>query len=209
MRIVLLLLALSVGQATASELTANERAELRELRATFEESCRTKLRAELGARSVSPAPIAMTRWISAIADPAEYCGCATAGFFDDLTADFVRHGTGEQGAAKAKRAGTACVLPKLKASFPAFCGDMVREMTPVNLRSSKGDEIIAEMCRCTEPAVNAISVESFEAFASTSLRDYANYQHTQVLPPPSMKSLIAQMNACGFSELRTRLEEAK
>ena len=182
---------------------------MRDIRSQFEARCRSQLQGKLEPTAKSQAPVSIARWMSDIADPAEYCACATANFFDGMTPEFMRNATPEQSNARAKRAGTACVLPKLKASFTAFCNGMLREMTPAELRSPGGDEITAEMCRCTQPTIDAVTAESFEPFMAASLRDYAQYQRSRVLPAPGPQSLIAQMNECGFHGLRARLESAR
>jgi hypothetical protein len=193
---------------SAADLSDDAR-EMESTRKQFESSCRVNLREKLSQRSSSPAPASIAKWVSEIADPEEYCSCATAGFFDGLDPSFLRSGTARQGAVRAKWAGTRCVLPKLKASFPRFCREMVREITPSELRSSDGEELSQQMCACTQPAIDALTVDSFEAFAAASIRDYAEYQRSRVLPTAGMSSLIAQMNACGLGELRKRLDRRK
>ena len=200
---------LSVASAAAdTKPSTEERRAVSEFQAQFESSCRNQLEAKLREPHPSPLP-SLSKWLAEMAEPSTYCACTANLVAQGLTTEMLRSGLGPDGSALVKQSGIQCILPKLKATFPLMCRDMIRDVTGIGVDSTYREAVASEFCGCSRAAVDALSVTTFEPVMAATMRDYAEYQRSRNLPSPQGGSLIAQMNACGVTELRARLQVVK
>lgn len=188
----------------AGDFTPAERKAVADIRSSLEQSCQAQL-----SRMPSPNPDApaLTRWLENISTASDYCACTSETFARKVTPQMLRSGSSEQGSALVKRSGIECIVPKLKTTFPAFCGDMIKDVTGRSDLSPTQAQTTEKFCECVQSGIDQIDADNFTEFSKTTIGDYQNYARTRELPPSGSPSLLATMQTCGIRGLKEKFAD--
>ncbi|GAB3358716.1 hypothetical protein GCM10027430_29430 [Lysobacter tyrosinilyticus] len=186
----------------ADDFTPAERKAIAETRISLEQSCQSQLSRMPSADSDAPT---LARWLKSISTASDYCTCTAETFSRKVTPQMLRSGSSTQGAALVKQSGIECIVPKLKITFPAFCGDMVKDVTGNSVLSPTQAQTADKFCGCVQSGIDSINADNFTEFFRSTMSDYQSYVNTRELPPSSSPSLLATMQTCGIRDLKSKL----
>jgi hypothetical protein len=192
----LFLFACNAAIAT-DEFTPKEREAIDSMVARLESRCQDQMK-----RQSSPAnEPAIARWVEGMTQSLDYCSCSTQGFRAKLTPAIWRSwssgGQSELGTL-ARAAGTECIVPSFKSTFPEFCEGLRGE---INKGASGKTRLAPEFCGCVQKSVDGITVENFSEFMENTVRDYQEFQRTRQRPADG-PSLVPAMFSCGLDRVK-------
>lgn len=189
---------LCVTLVSAADFTAAEREKIAGLRNDIETGCKRDVTERLGAAAQGAPVPAASRWLNDVANSPEYCGCTAQAFTDGLTPQML-NGSEIEARRLMRRSAVQCLLPKLKTSFPATCRLMVTEPLADGSAPPKVVENVDAFCGCVQPAIEAVTVDNYDAFMRATMEDYAEYRKSGKLEAVTPGSLLLSMQLCGLA----------
>jgi len=173
-----------------------------EIRRNIRASCQAGLDSRLGDDARSDARPALTRWISRVGLSGAYCECTADAFVTEAGDALFRPDPQRKLDAVMRAAGMKCLLPRFVESFPEFCISMFADLAARFGAAAPADGRVGALCACVQEDVAALTVDGFDAFLSSSLRDHAALLKSRGLPPAGRDSMVASLRRCGFDDLK-------